>query len=49
MLYPKKYVNKKDNNLLVNLKYTKDIFVDLLKIFSNYNLFILFLEQKLHF
>ena len=49
MLYPKIIENKEKNKITEKLEYIKEIILVLLKAFSNYNSFILFLQQKFHF
>lgn len=47
MLYPKIYI--KENQSIKKNKKIKENILELLTIFKNYNSFIVFLEQKLHF
>lgn len=49
MLYPKKFKNKNQKKIIVKIDYLKEKIISFFKIFKNFNSFILFIKQKLHF
>lgn len=49
MLYPRIYVEKEETIFIEKLKYIKESLLEIIKIFSSYNSFLLFIEQKFHF
>lgn len=49
MLYPKKCTIRKRKFLREGLIYIKECFIVLLKAFSSYSSFLIFMEQKFHF